>query len=62
MEALEVRLQKRINASLYALIFLTGLLGLSVLLEGCEVKREVKIDSNDKNNKDIAMFVLDVAK
>lgn len=35
METLEERLQKRIHVSLYALIFLTTLLGLSVLLEGC---------------------------
>ena len=32
-ETLENRLQKRINISLYALLFLTVLLGLSVLLE-----------------------------
>lgn len=35
METLENRLQKRIHISLYALLFLTTLLGLSVLLEGC---------------------------
>jgi hypothetical protein len=35
METLEQRLQKRIHVCLYALIFLTTLLGLSVLLEGC---------------------------
>ena len=35
METLENRLQKRIHVSLYALLFLTTLLGLSVLLEGC---------------------------
>lgn len=35
MEPLETRLQKRMHVSLYALLFLTGLLGLSVLLEGC---------------------------
>jgi hypothetical protein len=35
MDTLDKRLQKRIHASLYALLFLTGLLGLSVLLEGC---------------------------
>jgi hypothetical protein len=35
MDTLDKRLQKRIYASLYALLFLTGLLGLSVLLEGC---------------------------
>jgi len=35
MDTLDKRLQKRIHVSLYALLFLTGLLGLSVLLEGC---------------------------
>jgi len=38
MDSLEDRLQKRTHASLYALIFLTVLLGLSVLLEGCDGK------------------------
>ena len=41
METLEQRLQKRIHVSLYALLFLTTLLGLSVLLEGCTDKCEV---------------------
>jgi hypothetical protein len=41
METLENRLQKRIHISLYALLFLTTLLGLSVLLEGCTDKCEV---------------------
>ncbi len=41
METLEHRLQKRIHVSLYALLFLTTLLGLSVLLEGCTDKCEV---------------------
>jgi hypothetical protein len=41
MDTLENRLQKRIHASLYALLFLTGLLGISVLLEGCTDKCEV---------------------
>lgn len=41
METLETRLQRRIHASLYALIFLTTLLGLSVLLEGCLQTQEV---------------------
>lgn len=41
METLENRLQKRIHVSLYALLFLTTLLGLSVLLEGCADKCEV---------------------
>ncbi|MEX2230513.1 MAG: hypothetical protein WD824_00015 [Cyclobacteriaceae bacterium] len=41
MESLENRLQKRIHVSLYALLFLTTLLGLSVLLEGCTDKCEV---------------------
>jgi hypothetical protein len=41
MDTLENRLQKRIHVSLYALLFLTGLLGISVLLEGCTDKCEV---------------------
>jgi hypothetical protein len=41
METLENRLQKRIHASLYALLFLTALLGISVLLEGCAEKRHI---------------------
>ena len=41
METLESRLQRRIHASLYALIFLTLLLGLSILLEGCLQTQEV---------------------
>lgn len=41
METLENRLQKRIHVSLYALLFLTTLLGLSVLLEGCSDRCEV---------------------
>lgn len=36
MDTLENRLQRRTHASLFALIFLTVLLGLSVLLEGCD--------------------------
>jgi hypothetical protein len=39
MEALETRLRKRIYVSLYALLFLTILLGVSVLLEGCSAKK-----------------------
>lgn len=35
MDTLDNRLQKRIHVSLYALLFLTVLLGISVLLEGC---------------------------
>jgi hypothetical protein len=35
METLRERLQKRIHVSLYALLFLVTLLGLSVVLEGC---------------------------
>jgi hypothetical protein len=42
METLENRLQKRIHVSLYALVFLTLLLGLSVLLEGCTDRCESK--------------------
>jgi len=41
MDTLDNRLQKRINASLYALLFLTVLLGISVLLEGCSDSCEV---------------------
>jgi hypothetical protein len=41
METVENRLQKRIHISLYALLFLTTLLGLSVLLEGCTDSCEV---------------------
>jgi hypothetical protein len=56
MEGLDIRLQKRINASLYTLIVLTGLLGLSVLFESCQVKQEVKNDdSNYSNSKGIAL-------
>jgi len=38
MDTLENRLQRRIHVSLYALLFLTVLLGISVLLEGCSDK------------------------
>lgn len=41
METLEKRVQKRIHLSLYALLFLSTLLGLSVLLEGCTDKCEI---------------------
>jgi hypothetical protein len=41
MDTLENRLQRRIHVSLYALLFLTVLLGISVLLEGCTDKCEV---------------------
>lgn len=41
MDTLENRLQKRIHVSLYALLFLTVLLGISVLLEGCSDKCEL---------------------
>ena len=40
METLENRLQKKVHVFLYALVFLTVLLGLSVLLEGCMGKKE----------------------
>jgi hypothetical protein len=43
METLDVRLQKRMHVSLYALLFLTVLLGISVLLEGCADTCETKI-------------------
>jgi hypothetical protein len=49
METLEIRLQKRTHASLYALIFLTSILGVSVLLESCQGKREVKLEPTPKN-------------
>jgi hypothetical protein len=42
METLDTRLRKRIHVSLYALLFLTGLLGLSVLLESCTDTCEVR--------------------
>jgi hypothetical protein len=42
METLDDRLQKRIHVSLYALVFLTVILGLSVLLEGCTDTCEVE--------------------
>lgn len=41
MDTLDNRLQKRIHVSLYALLFLTVLLGISVLLEGCTDTCEV---------------------
>ncbi len=41
MDTLENRLQKRIHVSLYALVFLTVLLGISVILEGCSDSCEV---------------------
>ena len=49
MDTLEIRLQRRIHASLYALLFLTVLLGISVLLEGCskEVKQSEKSNIQD---------------
>jgi hypothetical protein len=43
MDKLEVRLQKRMHVSLYALLFLTVLLGISILLEGCSDSCETKI-------------------
>jgi hypothetical protein len=42
MDTLENRLQKRMHVSLYALIFLTILLGISILLEGCTDKCEIQ--------------------
>jgi hypothetical protein len=42
METLDSRLQKRMHVSLYALLFLTVLLGISILLEGCTDQCEVK--------------------
>jgi hypothetical protein len=43
METLDVRLQKRMHVSLYALLFLTVLLGISILLEGCSDSCETKV-------------------
>lgn len=43
MEPLETRLQRRMHVSLYALLFLTCLLGLSVLLEGCTDRCEAEV-------------------
>jgi hypothetical protein len=43
MESLDLRLKKRMHVSLYALIFMTVLLGLSVILEGCADSCETKI-------------------
>lgn len=42
MAPLETRIQKRLHVSLYALLFLTALLGLSVVLEGCTDHCEVQ--------------------
>jgi hypothetical protein len=42
MDTLENRLQKRMHVSLYALLFLTMLLAISILLEGCSDKCEVQ--------------------
>ncbi len=44
MDTLENRLQKRMHVSLYALIFLTMLLAISVLLEGCTDKCEIQTE------------------
>jgi hypothetical protein len=44
MEKLEVRLQRRMHVSLYALLFLTILLGISILLEGCSQSAEKRAD------------------
>lgn len=42
MDTLENRLQKRMHVSLYALLFLTILLAISILLEGCTDKCETR--------------------
>jgi hypothetical protein len=47
MDTLETRLQKRIYVSLYALLFLAALLGLSVILEGCAAKGEITSDASE---------------
>ncbi len=46
MDALENRLQKRIHISLYALLFLTVLLGVSILLESCSGEKKATTKSN----------------
>ncbi len=64
MDTLENRLQKRIHISLYALLFLTVLLGISVLLEGCTEKSAVSNrdvyrylpDGEDLQTVEVAMF------
>jgi len=42
MDTLENRLQRRMHVSLYALLFLTALLAISVLLEGCSDKCDIR--------------------
>lgn len=42
MDTLDNRLQKRMHVSLFALLFLTMLLAISVLLEGCADKCDIK--------------------
>jgi hypothetical protein len=44
MDTLENRLQKRMHVSLYALLFLTMLLAISILLEGCSDKCEIQTE------------------
>jgi hypothetical protein len=44
MDTLENRLQRRMHVSLYALLVLTVLLGISVLLEGCSDKCDIKTE------------------
>jgi hypothetical protein len=44
MDTLENRLQKRMHVSLYALLFLTMLLAISILLEGCTDKCETQTE------------------
>jgi hypothetical protein len=44
MRTVDAQLRKRIQVSLYALLFLTGLLALSVLLEGCSDTCEVQTE------------------
>ena len=48
MELLEDALKKKVYGSLYAILFLTSLLGISVLLESCHKKRELKFKSLNK--------------
>lgn len=51
MDTLESRLQKRMHISLYALLFLTVLLGLSIVLEGCSDSDAVKHPYTDASTQ-----------
>jgi hypothetical protein len=45
MEVLELKLQRQKNTSLYALIYLTTVLAISVWLESCSARSAVKTNS-----------------